>query len=229
MTEAEWLKCDDLELLLNNGPRNLTDRTLRHLMVAPVVDILRHCEDKNWRDAIRCLDQFAAGIITRKEFDSQLMRGRKVCATFTIVGFPWGSEQSATTLHQEIKSAAIWYLRFFLPPDSIVYGEEAIWEATRTRSFGSPTRLAAGHLAFTLHDIFGNPFRPVTFDPAWRTATAIGVAQTMYDTRDFGAMPILADALEDAGCEQAEILSHCRGDGPHVRGCWVVDLVLGKE
>jgi hypothetical protein len=51
----------------------------------------------------------------------------------------------------------------------------------------------------------------------------------MYDSRDFAAMPILADALQDAGCDHADILAHCRGDGPHVRGCWVVDLALGKS
>jgi hypothetical protein len=51
----------------------------------------------------------------------------------------------------------------------------------------------------------------------------------MYDSRDFALMPILGDALQDAGCESADILDHCRGDGPHVRGCWVVDLVLGKS
>ena len=50
----------------------------------------------------------------------------------------------------------------------------------------------------------------------------------MYASRDFSPMPILADALQDAGCDSADILDHCRGSGPHVRGCWVVDLVLGK-
>jgi hypothetical protein len=50
----------------------------------------------------------------------------------------------------------------------------------------------------------------------------------MYGSRDFGAMPILADALQDAECDNAAILDHCRGPGPHVRGCWVVDLVLGN-
>jgi hypothetical protein len=78
-------------------------------------------------------------------------------------------------------------------------------------------------------DIFGNPFRPVTFDPSWRTTTAVAIANHMYDARDFSAMPILADALQDAGCDNDDILDHCRGPGPHVRGCWVVDLVLGKE
>ncbi|HVK15808.1 MAG TPA: hypothetical protein VM533_02605 [Fimbriiglobus sp.] len=79
-----------------------------------------------------------------------------------------------------------------------------------------------------MHDVFGNPFRPVTFDSAWRTSTAVGLARTMYESRDFAAMPILADALEEAGCNSADVLAHCRGDGSHVRGCWVVDLVLGK-
>jgi hypothetical protein len=83
--------------------------------------------------------------------------------------------------------------------------------------------------AVLLRDIFGNPFRPATFDPAWRTSTAVALARGMYESRDFTAMPILADALQDAGCDNDDILNHCRGPGPHVRGCWVVDLVLGKS
>ena len=79
-----------------------------------------------------------------------------------------------------------------------------------------------------LWDIVGNPFRPVTFSPSWRTDTAHTLARQMYESRDFSAMPILADALQDAGCDSADILSHCRDDAPHVRGCWVVDLVTGK-
>jgi hypothetical protein len=68
------------------------------------------------------------------------------------------------------------------------------------------------------------------FDPAWRTDTALSLARQMYVSRDFGAMPILADALQDAGCENTDILNHCRdASAPHVRGCWVVDLVLGRE
>jgi hypothetical protein len=80
-----------------------------------------------------------------------------------------------------------------------------------------------------MRDVFGNPFRPPVFESTWRTANTTKLAQEMYESRDFAAMPILADALEEAGCTVSEILSHCRGDGPHVRGCWVVDRVLGKE
>ena len=78
-------------------------------------------------------------------------------------------------------------------------------------------------------DIFGNPFRPVTAKPSWRTSTATALTGQMYGSRDFSPMPILADALQDAGCDNADILDHCRGPGPHVRGCWAVDLLLGKE
>lgn len=80
-----------------------------------------------------------------------------------------------------------------------------------------------------LRDIFGNPFRPVTVDPRWQTETVVALAAGIYAERAFDRMPILADALEEAGCDHADILTHCRGDGPHVRGCWVVDLLLGKE
>ena len=80
-----------------------------------------------------------------------------------------------------------------------------------------------------VRDIFGNPFSPVVFDPEWRTSTAVALAKQMYDARDFSAMPILADALQDAGCDNDDILNHCRdANGVHVRGCWIVDLVLGK-
>jgi hypothetical protein len=76
--------------------------------------------------------------------------------------------------------------------------------------------------------VFGNPFRPAAFDPQWRTRTTMDLARTMYGSRDFGATPILADALEESGCDDPRLLAHCRGSGPHVRGCWAVDAVLGR-
>jgi hypothetical protein len=77
-------------------------------------------------------------------------------------------------------------------------------------------------------DIFANPFHPVAFDPRWQSETTVALASAIYAERAFDRMPILADALEDAGCDNADILAHCRQpDGVHARGCWVVDLVLG--
>jgi hypothetical protein len=84
--------------------------------------------------------------------------------------------------------------------------------------------------AALLRDLF-NPFRAVTLDPAWLThngGTAARVASAIHEAGDFDAVPVLADALEEAGCEDCTLLDHCRGPGPHVRGCWAVDLILGR-
>ncbi|SRR5579871_339609 len=66
-------------------------------------------------------------------------------------------------------------------------------------------------------------------NPAWQSSNVVSLAQAIYDERAFNRMPILADALEDAGCTNADVLNHCRKPGEHVRGCWVVDLLLGKQ
>jgi hypothetical protein len=79
-----------------------------------------------------------------------------------------------------------------------------------------------------LRDIFGNPFRPVVINLSRRTPPVVALTQMLYDNRAVDRLPELADALLAAGCEHQEILSHCRSAGPHVRGCWVVDLVLGR-
>jgi hypothetical protein len=71
--------------------------------------------------------------------------------------------------------------------------------------------------------------RGTAFDARWRTETAVSLAAGIYEARAFDRLPILADALEEAGCDHADVLTHCRGPGPHARGCWVVDAVLGKE
>src|SRR5262249_12032196 len=86
--------------------------------------------------------------------------------------------------------------------------------------------------AVMLRCIFGNPFRSVSINRAWlawNDGTVLKIAQAIYDEGASERLPILADALEDAGCDNADILAHCRGEGPHVRGCWVVDLLLGKS
>jgi hypothetical protein len=83
--------------------------------------------------------------------------------------------------------------------------------------------------AMLLRCIFGNPFHPTTFADTWRTGTAVALAAGIYADRAFDRLTILADALEEAGCDSADVLTHCRGPGPHARGCWVVDGVLGKQ
>ena len=108
------------------------------------------------------------------------------------------------------------------------------WEVRRVVENIDAERLSRGDPYPTQADlvrcIFGNPFRPVAFDPRWRSESAVALARTAYDTRNFTLLPILADALEEAGCDHADVLTHCREpNGVHVRGCWVVDGVLSKS
>jgi hypothetical protein len=81
-----------------------------------------------------------------------------------------------------------------------------------------------------VHEIFGNPFRPVAVEPAWRTADVMLLARGIYAEKAFDRMPILADALGEAGCANAAVLGHCRDNRlVHLRGCWVLDLILARE
>jgi hypothetical protein len=89
--------------------------------------------------------------------------------------------------------------------------------------------------AALLREVVGDPFRPASFEDAWRTSAVASLAQAAYDERltpsfdlDPVRLSILADALEDGGCA-VELLAHLRSPGPHVRGCWALDLVLGKQ
>jgi hypothetical protein len=83
--------------------------------------------------------------------------------------------------------------------------------------------------AALLRDLFGNPFRPVGIAGPWLTPDVAALAQAIYDGRLFGNLPVLADALEEAGCADRELVAHLRGPGPHVLGCWALDAVLGKH
>jgi hypothetical protein len=91
-------------------------------------------------------------------------------------------------------------------------------------------------LPWLARDVFGNPFRPVAMDPAWLTADVVALAQATYDERspstgemDSARLAVLADALEDAGCTNRDVLNYLRASGPHVRGCCVVDALTGRS
>jgi hypothetical protein len=95
------------------------------------------------------------------------------------------------------------------------------WHAAWTAAFGRARAEQAG----LVRDIFPPPGTSPAAEPHWLTSTVVAMARQMYESRDFTPMPILADALQDAGCADELVLDHCRKPAPHVRGCWVVDLL----
>lgn len=104
--------------------------------------------------------------------------------------------------------------------------------ASRLKLLGSQRQETYYSAIQPLRDIMGNPYRSMIIDPdwlAWNGRTVSKLAEAIYEEDAFERLPILGDALEDAGCADEEILSHCRSDGPHWRGCWLIDRLLGKE
>jgi hypothetical protein len=109
-------------------------------------------------------------------------------------------------------------------PDRI----NAAMAAAKAAQAGDRAIECAGQ-ARLLRCILGNPFRPVSISPAWRTPTVVAIARAAYEERGFEELPVLADALEEAGCDNRDVLDHCRHGGEHARGCWVVDGLLDKQ
>src|ERR1700677_1468227 len=110
-------------------------------------------------------------------------------------------------------------------PLSLVLGN---WKVSRLNEV-EPTGADKPILLALLNDIFGNPYRPITLDPTWLSHKVVSLAQGIYDDRAFDRLRLVAEALEETGCDSPAVVAHCRETGPHVRGCWVVDLLLGKS
>lgn len=96
------------------------------------------------------------------------------------------------------------------------------------RSVGPNIEARERQQADALRDVLGTPFAPVVWEPSWRTETVVALATGIHFDNALDRLSILADALEEVGCDNTEVLNHCRGPGSHARGCWVVDATRGK-
>ena len=221
VTEAEWLASTDAQKMLDELRWKVSDRKAR-LVACAFCRMVVTVFDDTQRRALEAVESFADGHLGSDDLWTAIngfvdRHGE----FFDAIGMGERRPSKEIVIACLLSSACI-------HPDQQTEPWDGAFDASlAVRYVAPPSR--QGHFSVLIRDIFGNPFCPVTFDPSWRTTTAVAVAQQMYASRDFSAMPILADALQDAGCVSSEILDHCRGPGPHVRGCWVVDLVLGKE
>jgi hypothetical protein len=128
-----------------------------------------------------------------------------------------------------IAAKAVTSVRIIYTASDAIEGAACAEQELLTVRTTQNNRVVSEQYARLLLDIFGDPMRVPSFQPNWRSSNSVGLARAIYDDRAFDRLPILADALMDAGCDDEQILAHCRSEGPHVRGCWVVDLVLGKQ
>jgi hypothetical protein len=178
----------------------------------------KYFTDERTQRAVETAERFAEGEGTLGDLD---YASQQVQAAF----YEWRSKQGRQGLIVRISFACLGLVRSRLD----------LWQVTTSTS-GIPINSARARKldgiqqCELIREIFGNPFRPITFSPAWRTTDVMLLANGIYAERAFDRMPILADALQDAGCDSDAILNHLRdANATHVRGCWALDLVLGKE
>jgi hypothetical protein len=206
-----------------NAIRNrVSDRKLRLFAVACVRSILPQAREVHQGDVAgvaEIAEGFAEGTASARELDA--------ARRDTI---PWDHEILAATeaCNPEARFAAVRTVR--AAADAVLGCWLSAHPKYRRRSpqAAAARRIELERQTALARCVFGNPFRPVAVAPEWRTATVLALAEGAYARRAFDWLPILADALEEAGCSAPELLAHCRGPGPHALGCWVVDLVLAK-
>jgi hypothetical protein len=236
MTEAEWLACTDPEPMLEFLRGKASERKLR-LFACACVRTVWHLLDARSRNLVDLSERFADGVATRQQVASARKQQKadyrnryradiaKAVSEQSAFGWAFGWDIAHYTLRAKSSDAARLAVRGF-----------AVACRTGLLSDGSQGYRPVA----SLHDLFGNPFRPsAPLTPAvlnWNDATVPRIAQSIYDARrlpagtlDTGHLAILADALLDAGCDDEELIQHCRSAGPHVRGCWAVDAILGKS
>lgn len=216
MTEQEWLNCTDPTPMLEFLRGKVSERKLRLLAVSFAQRAVHLCEGKRAIDALGVAERIADGEASGAK---RVTAYRWVAKTFS---HPVSAALAASSHSAAIGSGreAVRYLASHaggFEPEPV---REQLQDREREREHVTQCGI--------LRDVFGNPFRPVAFNTSWLTSTVVALAEGIYTKRAFDQLPILADALQDAGCDNADILAHCRSDGPHVLGCWVVDLLLGK-
>jgi hypothetical protein len=236
--------------------RNGFNRKIRLFACACCRRIWDHFVDERSRVAVEVAERYADGEATDEELSTAFTAaGHAHQEVFQKIGkagacIEWAAKYAADPIPFHGARNVIWMaatsrsyeirrkrphewdaIRLFLceitrnsGPFALVVGK---WNVKRLRQAVATGAEKPIQMAL-LNDIFGNPFHPITIDPTWLTPTVKVMAQAIYTDRNFDQMPLLADELEKAGCDNQEILGHCRGPGPHVRGCWVVDLVLGE-
>ena len=219
VTESDWHEADNPMKMIRFLGASASNRKQNLLIAACFRRIWHLLKTARGHRAIEVLEQFVEGNATAEQWAQA-----KEDAWQSTKEIP-NPEDSSNPEHLAIGAIGL--------HNSIGDHLLGVAYATAWVKVGTPAAISEPEAQCVLvREIFGNPFRPIPIDIAWlawNDGTISKVAQPIYDERAFDRMPILADALEDAGCDNADILTHCRNSGDHVRGCWVVDLLLGKS
>lgn len=205
MTESEWLVCSEPVLMLEFLRGKASNRKLRLFAIASFIcrgfDVANDSTDVSVQEARQAV--MVAEFYADGSLSEQAIDEARSRLFFQVLLQP----EALSAARQSCRSTINLSCR---------KGTNAVVTISET-------------LSALLRDIFGNPFRPVAIDPKWKKPPILALTESIYNDRAFDHVAGLADTIEEAGCQDAEILDHLRGSGKHVRGCWVVDLLIGKE
>jgi hypothetical protein len=223
MTEAEWLACADPKKLLKRLHRRTSERKRRLFAIACCRRVWQHFRGPQCHACLEVAERYADGAAGADEISTAEEAAMAAYSLCRDAGDRTGTP-AADAVYGATCTDVGWDLADFSRTGTLAAVVAAVppVEAKATRAAELAAQLEL------VRCVFGNSFRPVTVDPHWLTATVRQLAAGIYEERAFDRLPILADALQDAGCNNDDILNHCREPGEHVRGCWVVDLLLGK-
>lgn len=238
MTESEWLRGENPAPLMDFIAHQVSARKVRLILTAccsrmldgtpPERRLFRGYYAGSFHQlehALATVERFADGLVGADE----LLAARRDAhdAEYVPASVDYGGE---TELFREVAAVEAAAADDPDPAWVILHCGRAIESRPVPVPNGGAARRAEEERwqAAIVREVVGNPFCRVILDRRWQSETAVTLAAGIYVEKAFDRLPILADALEEAGCDDADILSHCRNPGPHVRGCWVVDLILGK-
>jgi hypothetical protein len=222
MTEAEWLDCTDPQKMLLWLRGKVSDRKLRLFAVACCRAVWSQLNDPIARRAVAVGERYAEGLAEQWELEvaqkevapfGYVAGDAALVAAYGAVGdvpVVWAPNGAANLAYAEVAWQALSRGVRHIPPGTKQHIREA--QADLLRCVIGPT-----------------PYRSVTALTSWFIPEVVALAQTIYDERAFARLPELADTVAAAGCTEAEVLEHLRSEGPHARGCWALDAVLGKS
>jgi hypothetical protein len=245
LTEEQWLECGESYVLLRHlqhhcliGRARGGKRKLRLFAAGCCRQAWHLFDDERCRRAVEVVERLADAEATPEE-QSEAMAGAQAVVQETnaevgrlaaihrsreMTPERWAAASRRCVAGAAEMALMPWLVRGVQSVASSVTGALAM----RTNPAVRPELDA--RQAELVRDLFGDPFCPApALEPAWRSETVLRVAQAIYTERRWTELPVLADALEEAGCSDAVLLAHCRGGGEHARGCWLVDLLLARE
>ncbi len=244
MTETEWLDSTDPVAMLENLQHRTTTRKLRLFSCACCRTIWNWIADERSRRSVICAERYADSLLTEDE--RQVVLAEAVVAfqeasstwnDFACKIYKGGRNPNESELATEntlafritAAVAARGTLNYKTSETFLVEAGRIAHRACQVLANAERHAASGEMIATLLRDIVGNYFCPTKIDGHLRTPLVNTLAQSIYDDRAFFRMPELGDALEAEGCIDAEILARCRSERPHMRGCWAIDLILGKN